>query len=268
MKRFINPTLGVAFIIAAVGGIIFSLAGIGGTWYFKPHLEETLTGYLTLLDDTLQTTSDGLLVAHRSLGQSIDSMAALQQTIGATADTLDATTPLLDTLADLSEEDLPRTLETAQTSLRSAQTSAQIIDRVLAALSILPGIDYDPEVPLGEALQQVSASLDSIFPSLESMHTSLENTTSNMEIIQADIDLIAIDVANIQSSLEDGRGVVEQYQELVTDLDRRVDQARNSIPSQITIAAWVLTFALLWAFFTQLGLLVQGFTLINGRREP
>lgn len=268
MKRFINPTLGVAFIIAAIGGIIFSLAGIAGTWYFKPRFEETLTGYLTLLDDTLQTTSEGLQIAHRSLVQSIDSMADLQQTIGATADTLDATTPLLDTLASLSDEDLPRTLETAQTSLRSAQESARIIDRVLGALAILPGIDYDPEVPLGDALQQVSTSLDAIFPSLESMHTSLETATDNMEIIQADIGLIAIDVANIQTNLEEGRGVVEQYQELVADLAQRVDQARDRVPFQVTVAAWVLTFALLWSFFTQLGLLVQGFTLVNGGREP
>lgn len=263
MRKTWNAFLGVILILAGAGGMIFSAAGIGSLWYFKPSIQAVITRDLTLLQETLTTTSEGLVLVSDSIETTAASVRALEETIGDTAGAIRATTPMIATLAIMTREELPRTLETAQTSLSSAQESAQIIDGFLSALSFLPGIDYDPEVPLNEALASVSASLDPLPTNLKTIETSLEATEDNLSVVQSDIELIAADMSQISASLEESQGVIEQYQATTTDLEQRVEQALERLPYQVRVAAWALTFALVWFFFTQLGLVLQGMAMIN-----
>src|SRR5690606_30478432 len=126
----------------------------------------------------LDITAQGLTVADQSLSESIASLEGLKITVEATAGTIRETTPLVETLADLMGEDLPSALESARTSLDAAQESARIIDGVLGALSFLPGVNYNPPVPLNEALADVSDSISGLPESFAAMEESLDNASS------------------------------------------------------------------------------------------
>lgn len=254
---------GRLLIIAALAGWALSIAGVAGVWLYRPKISRELLASLELARGTLHTTDAGLDIADRSVNTALASVASLQESVQATADTIDNTTPIMDSLATLTKDDLPAAIEKAQSSLDSAQQSALIIDNVLSALSALPGIDYNPQVPLHIALQNVSASLDPLPDTFITIHDRLVTTSDKMEIIQADVATMANYISDLSDSLKESQRVIKDYQTLVSSLEERVQKVEQSLPVRITIAAWILTLILVWVAITQFGLLLQGIELAS-----
>jgi len=270
MNSFIKRITGIVLIIAAVGGLLFSLAGLVGTWALKPAITSNLLSDVGTLSDALTATSDGLQIASDSLSTSIDSVTALQYTVQATADTIDTTTPMVETMATLAKEDLPATITATQTSLLAAQESAKIIDGVLGALNNIPFIPnnvYDPPVPLHVALADVSASLEGLPPALKTIDQSLETSGENLKSIHKNINLMADNIKTIQASLEDAQGVVDAYQKLVSDMQKRTIHIEERMPGWINLLAVLMTFIFLWLFVAQIGLCLQGWDLLRDRKR-
>ncbi len=266
MNPFIKRITGIVLIIAAVSGLLFSLAGLIGTWALKPAITSSLLSDVGTINDALSATSDGLQIASDSLSTSIDSVTALQYTVQATADTIDTTTPMIEAMATLAREDLPATITATQTSLLAAQESAKIIDGVLGALNNIPFISdnvYDPPVPLNVALADVSASLEGLPAALDTIDQSLEASGENLKSIQKDVNLMADNINTIKASLEDAQGVVNAYQKLVSDMQTRTTHVEERLPEWITILAVLMTFIFLWLGVAQIGLFLQGWELIQ-----
>lgn len=265
MKNGFYRFVGFLVVLASILGLVGSVVGLAATWRYKPKAAADLQANVVLFDDVLTTTAEGLSVANQSLTTTVASIDALEGTVQATAGTLEVTTPVIATLTSITQDDLPNALEAAQTSLDSAQESAQVIDSVMSALASLPllNIDYDPEVPLSESLQNVSDSLDPLPESLLTIQTSLEEAEDNLVIIQADIETIAVNISEISASLVEAQQVVEDYQVVVDDLVSRTDRMQANLPAWLDIAAWVLTFIFVWAIIMQIGMLVVGIDLLS-----
>ena len=269
MNSSIKRITGIVLILAAVGGLLFSLAGLVGTWALKPTITNSLLSDIGTLSDALSATSDGLQIASDSLSTSIDSVTALQYTVQATADTIDTTTPMVETMAALAKEDLPATITATQTSLLAAQESAKIIDGVLGALNNIPFIPnnvYDPPIPLHVALADVSASLEGLPPALKTIDQSLETSGENLKSIHKNINLMADNIKTIKASLEDAQGVVDAYQKLVSDMQKRTTHIEERLPGWINLLAVLMTFIFLWLFVAQIGLFLQGWDLLRDRK--
>lgn len=266
MKHLFRRLVGTMMIIAAIGGLLFSLIGLGMVWYFKPAATETLLADLRLASDTLDTTADGLAIAWQSLNTSTASITALQNSLEATAETIDRTTPLVNTLVGLTRDDLPNAVSAAQTSLVSAQESARIIDSVLRALTSIPFVPddlYSPPIPLHESLQQVAESMQGLPEAFDTIEESLLSAGNNLEVVQVDFRLMAADILEIQTSLEEAQSVVNDYQALVADMQMRVDRQIERLPGLLNLLAWVITFILAWTAVAQIGLLLQGWNLLQ-----
>jgi hypothetical protein len=267
-----NPFLrftGVILIITAIAGIIFSMLVLAGLWIYRPTAAETVRGNVLLVRDTLQTTSSGLVIMEQSLESAISSFTTLETTVIATANSIEDSTPMLNTLVLLTAEDLPATISSAQLSLEAAQDSAEIIDGLLTFLANLPLVPrnlYNPPVPLHTALGQVSDSLENMPQALTTIEESLTTTSANMITIRGEISLIADDLSEINLSLVEARGVIGDYQVLVTDLQTRADRLEQDMEAGLNILILVLSFILVWIAISQLGLLVQGIDLLSPNR--
>lgn len=267
MTPTLRRILGIILIISAVGGLLFGLVGMISLWFVKGELTQNLLGTMEVLETTLAATSEGLEIANQSLATSIGSVGALREAVETTAAAIDATTPMMDTMITLAGEDLPETVETTQTSLRSAQESARVIDNFLNSISRVPiisgWVDYNPERPLNEALNEVSISMGELPQSLATIEQSLSESSDNLQVIQADISLMVNDLSEIETSLSDGQLVVSEYQAVTADLQSRLDRMQAQIPIWMDTGAWVLTFVLLWSTAGQLGILALGFDMLE-----
>lgn len=250
-------------IIFAVLSLIITAYGIYQVWQLREPAIDNISDTLDLVGSTLQATADGLVVVGESLDSVISSLAGLESTVDTLAKSIEDTAPLVNSLGTLTGDVLPNAVTSAQTSLESAQDGARIIDTVLRALTIFNRSAYEPEVPLHEALGEVSEGLNDIPDSLTTMEDSLDSTYSNLEVMQAEISLIAEDIGAINKGLEEGQKVIEQYQELIADMQTRIDGFQSRLPSIVETFAWVSTFILIWLGIAQVGLLTQGITMFR-----
>ena len=266
----LRKLLGLFLIVAAAAGIIFCIIGLIEIWQVKPTLTQTVSDNLTLLDETLIPTEDGLTAMGQLVHTTSTDVASLQTTTQALAQTIHDTNPMLDSLTSLAGKDLPDAIIAAQTSLASAQSSAQLIDTVLGALTSIPFspvAQYKPEVPLHTALAQVSTSLDTIPPSLATIHTSLSAGKTNLGVIESELAKISTTIKGISDNLGSAQKSIDQYKTVTTKLKTRVEATQLAAPDLITTFAWILTILLVWLLISQLGLCVQGFDLLQGRRS-
>lgn len=268
MRGIIYRLIGLSLIVASIGGLFASLAGLVFIWRGKPIVQAKLDTTLLVLENSLDITAQGLVVAEQSLQATVSGINSLEVTVGSTAVTIESTTPMLDNLIVLSQETLPDAVSAAQTSLVSAQSSARVIDAVMNSLAALPFVNYEPGVPLATALGQVATSLNDVPLALAGMGASLVDTSGNLQIVQADIALVAADLGTIATSIESSVLVIDQYQVVVTDLTTQVLGIKSSLPAMLDALVWGLTILLVWLVIAQFGLLVQGWEIIErGRRK-
>jgi hypothetical protein len=267
VKNFIKKIIGIVLSLTAIVGIFFSIAALITLWTHRPAVNSIADENINALRQTLDTTQAGLFLAESSLESSITSITTLEATIAATAKSIDDTAPMIDTFASLAGEDLPATVSSAQLSLLAAQDSAEIIDGLLSALASIPFVPrdlYNPPVPLHIALGQVYDSVENLPQALQTMETSLVSTGQNMEVIQADINLMATDIHEINLSMVEAQTVLNDYQDLVADLQTRLDRVDQNMDGWIQVTYGLLTFLLILLAVTQMGLLAQGMGYLFG----
>jgi methyl-accepting chemotaxis protein len=266
MNLLLNRAVGYLLVIAASIGLVFSLLGIAAVWRVKQPLTDDAMSMIELADRTLKATSDGLLLTKESLTEAMVDVISLKNTLEATSRAINATNPMLDSLSNLLTSNIPDSIYTIQNSLATAQSSAQVIENFLKTVSSLPFLPiqpYDPPVPLHESLSDVSQSLDALPQSLMEMDKSLDSSRGNLILIEAEFRIMSRNVEQMNASLLDAQGVVDSYQNVVSDLQQRTANLSTNIPRWINNLTWFTTFLLILIAIAQLGLLVQGLMLIK-----
>jgi hypothetical protein len=261
---------GIVFIVAAAAGVIFSVVGLIEVWRYRPVVTQTVTDNLAVFDQTLNTTEQGLTIVGQVVQTTTVDVASLQTTTQALAKAIHDTNPMLASLTRLTGTDFPTAVSATQTSLASAQSSALLIDNVLAALTNIPFSPvaaYKPAIPLHTALAQVSTSLDTLTPSLATINTSLANGQTNLSVVEVELKNISATTKGISDTLGSAQTVIDQYQTVTAQLKRRVEATQLAATGWMTTATWVLTFVLGWLLIAQLGLAAQGLDMLHGRRE-
>jgi hypothetical protein len=266
---FLRRIVGILLVIAAAAGIIFSIVGLIGIWRYRPVVTQTLLDNLALGDQALGTTQDILTIAGQVVQATTTDVASLQATTRAVSLAIHDTNPMLDSLASLTQKDLPAAVRATQTSLASAQSSALLIDNVLTALTSIPfsPVTYKPSVPLHTALAQVSTSLDSLLPSLAAINTSLADGQTNLGAMDVELTKISVTTQGVSSTLASAQTVIDQYKATTSQLKANVETAQRQAPAWLLAIAWIMSFVLGWLLIAQLGLGMQGFDLVRGRRD-
>jgi len=267
----LSRIIGVLLIVAAVGGLIFSIFGVVTIWRYKSAAAQGLLNSVDLLQDTLQTSAQGLSVTQDSLDGAIASLSALQSTLDTTADTLATTEPVIESVSTMMDSNLPDTIAASQNSLKSAQASAKVIDGVLKTISSLPligsGVNYNPQTTLADSLGQISESLEGLPNSFVDMGEGLQDTAHNLQIMQVDFALMVDSVRQIEVSVTQYKEVVAGYQESIKQVQAQLDMLAENVPAAVNAAAWALTIFLVWMAIAQIGLFTQGLERLAPRSK-
>jgi hypothetical protein len=266
MKINIGKVIGIVLLVTAITGILFSLIGIIQIWRFKkPLTEQALTkigSFVYLLD----TTSQGLTLVSQELDTASESAATLETAMEVTGSTIQDSAHWFDTAAKLSGKDLPETILALQNALRSAQASAKLVDdtlKVLSAIPFFPAERYNPDVPLSTALGQAADSLNSLPGSLYGVTDDLVDAGKKLNTIQTQTSAVADQVTKIKASVTTAQELVAKYQIVIADLQPGITSLQTKLSHWITLGAWGLTAILAWLGFAQIGLVMQGLTLLR-----
>jgi len=262
MRRLI----GISLILTAIIGLVFSLAGLVGTWYFIADVEEFVGHGIELVHDSLDATAEGLVVTQQALEVTVDSIASLQLITDSAAKALATSQPLLEGIAGVLDNELPSTITGVQDSLTTASESAKLIDGVLGLLSSLPfvNLNYNPEQPLHESLQRVSDDIGKLPDSLSIMETDLSSSVDNLGLVQEGMQSMADSIGEISTSLESYDAVIQQYLDTINELINGLYTLMDNLALIFLILAISLSVFFIWMMFAQIGLLTQGVDLLHG----
>ena len=142
MKRII----GLVLIVVAAVSLVVSAAGVYEIWALRQPVADATAAGVNLFAETLNTTSDALQVASASLQSASDTITTVEQTSVSVAQTMSTTRATLGSFSVLMGKDLPASIDSTRTAVKSAQSSAVVVDNVLTSLSRIPFINlqYNP----------------------------------------------------------------------------------------------------------------------------
>jgi len=260
---------GIALMTAGVMGILLVIAGIIFMVRVGPRLEASAAESLELIDRTLLTTEEGLVLAEDSLAQVVETVESLEATVASLGQTINGTVPLVDSVADLLGERLTETIKATQDTLLSVAKSAKLVDNVLSIVTAIPfiGTDrYQPEVPLHVGLENVATSLDEIPDSLGAAQEDMTSSSGYLDEMHGEVTAMADNIGQIATSLESAQSVLTEYRDIVTDLQTQVSSLRQGLPVWLRWLGIVFSFFLVWLGIAQIGPMMQGWELIQRSR--
>jgi septal ring factor EnvC (AmiA/AmiB activator) len=264
---FLRKLVGFLLIITAAAGILFCIFGLIQIWRYRPVITRSATDNLALMNQAITTTQEGLGMVSQVVTTTADDVTSLQTTIQSLAQAIHDTSPMLDSLIGLTKNDFPTAISATKTSLDAAQSSAKIIDNVLAALTRFTPTLYQPKVPLHTALAEVSASLDSLPTSLSTIQTSLTAGKSSLNALETEIIDISKTTEMISTTLGSAQSIIDQYITVTNQFKTQVEAGQRSARTWITTIALILSFMLAWLLIVQLGVGMQGLDMVRVRRE-
>lgn len=264
MPHSMKRPLGIILVLVGVVGMVLGAVGIYQIWQVKAGLETNLLTALTTTQETIGITKTGLENASGSLDTVGANIANLNNTILTVAQSLTDVVPVVSSISTLLQDELPTTLDATQTSLETAEASASLLDGVMRALTSIPfypGEAYNPEVPLHVSVQNVATSLEDLPESLIEIGEQLEANQENFTDIEDDLIALSVTLTDINTDIESAKSTLSEYQTLLTSVDTQIGLLIENLPGILSGGAWFLSLFILWFLFTQIGLILQGFTL-------
>lgn len=262
MKRII----GIVLIAIAAISLLFSLLGLVQIWTMRQPVAEAAVAGLDLLAETLDTTSDALKVTTESLESAGATVTMIERTSLSVAQTMSTTRTTVNSFANLMGKDLPTSIDATRTALKSAQSSAVVVDNVLMTLSKVPLINvrYNPDMPLNVALGDVAKSLDNLPPTFGAIELNLNTTGGSLDQVATNLNELPKTTQQAQRNIADAQKVVTRYQAQVDGLQKLIKPIKPSLPLALTTITLGLTFLVFWLGVLQIQMLFKGLELFRG----
>jgi methyl-accepting chemotaxis protein len=262
MKRII----GIVLIAIAAISLLVSLWGLIQIWMMRQPVADAAIAGVDLFAETLDTTSEALKVTSESLQSASDTVTTIERTSLSVAQTMGTTRTTVGAFANLMGKDLPTSIDATRTALKSAQSSAIVVDNVLTTLSKIPliNIRYNPDVPLNVALGDVAKSLDNLPPTFSTIERNLNTTGNSLDQVVTNLNELPRTTQQIQRNIADARKVVTRYQGQVDGLQKLIKPIRSSLASALTAITLGLTFLVFWLSVVQVQVLLKGSELVRG----
>jgi hypothetical protein len=280
MMKVLRRILGVLVMIAGILGLVLSMAGLASIWIVKPTVSGYVESTISTLSTSIDTSKQAMEITAQALGATVDSIDALSEMLGTTAILVQDTMPALDQLNVFLGVNLPSTLQSASTSLSTAQQAADVLDGaiksldtfrvVLSAVPLVgafveqPTQTYDPDQSLADSLGEVAGNLEGLPPMFIEMAASLDKADDNLVGVQGNLTTMSESVALISKSLSEYEAMVKQSQSSMENLKSLLTGVQANLSTILTAVAAVFSLFFLWLLAAQVVILSQGWELYQG----
>lgn len=220
-----------------IGGIVGAIAGLitaGFAWVVLGTAADASVRSLELASDVLDSVGGTVISVDAVLDDVSDGLRTTQQSMADASVTLTQLSALTSNLGDLVGEDIPASLESVRASLAPIQATAGLLDGTLTALSFV-GIDYDPEVPLDEAIDDLDARLAEIPQRLRDQAPLIESAAESLSGFGGDTLTIAQDLSDLRTRLSEASFTVGSYRQTVTEADALLADVESAVGSRLTV---------------------------------
>ncbi|MEA3374985.1 MAG: hypothetical protein U9R72_02110 [Chloroflexota bacterium] len=261
INQTVHRIRGALLILIGALGIALSALGVITVWRAAYDVAVAADESLILLSDTLQDIDHSLDVASSTLDGAAVAMDGIYTTTLDVSRTLSTTRVTIEEMAGLAEHDLPQSIESSLVALDALKETAGGIDRILRALRVFGIGDYNPEMPLDQAVEETHAGLEPVPDGLRAMGNGLHEASASLEDVRGGLVLMGGHVVGIQENVVDADGALRSHRRTMRELQRRVAALRKDVDRPIKTVAWGATLLLIWIGLSQLAIVRWGIDL-------
>jgi uncharacterized phage infection (PIP) family protein YhgE len=269
-------------LVIGLAGVVLSIAGANAGRRLIADMGTTLDSNLQLTVQSLDTINSTLVLTKGTLWQLNQSLDTMETTANNVGTSLSDTQPMLSQISDITSNDLAGGLETFQDSLPALIEVADTIDQTLTTLSRfridrtilgIPlrydlGINYDPEVPFSQSVDEIGASIEGLPEQLRELEIYFEVANDNLGAISDNMTEIAGDLTVVNDSVDELEPLLDEFIVTVTEFSDSTRQMRATYRQQLESFQTVWTVVMVWLALTQVAPLYLGYELLTGRRSP
>lgn len=195
--------LGIAGLAAAV------VAGLLGTVVVLKAADS--------MDRSLAVTADAVTAADKTVALAADTVGL----VGRSFDTLvpsaevaatafkDAAIVIAET-KDVATVDVPDALDAVLAAIPAIESAAGVVDGTLRVLSFV-GVDYDPDVPFGEAVAELEAAIAPLPGQLRAQAAPLDDFAADFATFGAATAEITDDLVALRTQLDEAERLLDAY---------------------------------------------------------
>lgn len=171
-------------VVGAVGVVAALLVGVLG-WVVAGRATTTLAETIEPFGRIVGDLADSISASQVLFDRTTEAIEGIESATRSAVRTTDSVTEVLTQTADLAGEDIADSLESAVDTLPALIDTSRVIDRTMRALSLV-GVNYDPDVPLDQALTTMQVSLAPIPGQMRDQAALLEQVNTDLaEVAEA-----------------------------------------------------------------------------------
>ncbi len=236
--------LGSALVGVGIFGLVAAATILVVGWTLVGTATENFAAVLVLTDETLGSAEATLAVAEAVLDSAEEGLQTAAALAGDASETLTRVAAVTETVDELVTEQVPDAIESVRSALRPLASTAAVVDGVMRALTLV-GVDYDPQVPLGEAIEGLERELADIAPLLRSQSEPLAALGQDLGSFAGQADSVASQLEALTESIDETRVLIAAYDESLAEAQELVEEAAADLTSQRRLArAAVVALAL------------------------
>ncbi|HET8738916.1 MAG TPA: hypothetical protein VFO17_04190 [Acidimicrobiia bacterium] len=195
VRRLIEDRLrlGRALVWIGIGGIVASLVVAIGGWLLASKATTALSETIEPFSGVITNLAESIEATRVIVDQTVDALESIESATRSTVRTLESVNTVLEETVTVAGEGVAGSLDATLETLPSLIATGRVVDRTMRALRLV-GVDYDPEVPLDQALEDLG---DSLAP----LPGQMREVVALLDTVQDDVDQIADDARDLSAVL-------------------------------------------------------------------
>ncbi len=217
----------LATVLITLGwvGAVATIVGVVLGWRLTDSLIKSVEDTAALVDTSLQTVDESALLLSDALGDVGPGLESAETVLASAAETVSGMQSMATDTADVMTTTLPDSVSAVLDALPGLISTAGVLDRTLSALSVV-GVDYDPEVPLDEALTELQDSL-------EGLPEQLITEGEQLDSLAEETAGLPDEVAALGTAVGDLADQVGSAQTLLDEVQTSTSQARETLNDEV-----------------------------------
>ncbi len=256
--------LGLVVVLAALVGIVLSVAGAVLSWRGLELVGRRLDGTLVTVQTHLDTITDTLVLMENTVDEAITGLQTVEQTLGQAATALDTTAPMI-LEAGTMAENVAGSIEGFNATIPALVTLSESIDTLLRGLARLRLGNYNPDKPLPMAIQEIGDNFAPLPEQLRHFGEGVVTVESNVNAIGVNLEGIAGNLRSITTSLADLPDLLDGFVNNMEVIEAQVAGLRTQVATAVDILQIGAVVLFAWLGVSQILPLYLGFRLLVGQ---
>lgn len=222
----------IAGVVGLVGSLFAAVIGLVLVDRARESITVTVDPVIRVVGDVTESIEASRVIVERTT----DAIESIETATRSTVRTMVSVGDVLDETAALAGGEVADSLESAVGSLPGLVSTGRVLDTTMRALSLI-GVDYDPEIPLDEALADLETSLAPIPGQIRDQVDLIESVGEDLDVIADDaralsavlfesrLDMVDADRA-LSSALRNAESAVESLETVEADIGSYTALAR------------------------------------------